>query len=139
MIQIAIAVILENVHAMRNNNNDNMRQDNDNVSKNGWSEYGRLVLAELQRLNAGQEEMKIDLDAKFQNLNDRISEFKTLEKEVVDIQEWKKSVIEIWSPTQMQQSKNEIYKQKGYYQRVIGIVIAIQVAFSLFMMFKDKL
>jgi len=124
---------------MRNNNNDNMRQDNDNVSKNGWSEYGRLVLAELQRLNAGQEEMKIDLDAKFQNLNDRISEFKTLEKEVVDIQEWKKSVIEIWSPTQMQQSKNEIYKQKGYYQRVIGIVIAIQVAFSLFMMFKDKL
>jgi hypothetical protein len=140
-----------------------MEASNENIAKNGWSEYGRLVLAELQRLNQGQDDMKKDLDAKFIELNNKISEFNsveiavsdlqewrkeltskiadfnTVEKNVTDLQEWKEKVIEVWSSTQMKQSKDEIYKQKGYYQRVIGIIIAIQVIFTIVMAFKDKL
>jgi hypothetical protein len=116
-----------------------MKKDNENIAQNGWSEYGRLVLAELQRLNQGQDDMKKDLDAKFLELNNKISEFTTVEKDVADLQEWKEKVVEVWSSTQMKQSKDEIYKQKGYYQRVIGIIIAVQVIFAIAMAFKDKL
>jgi hypothetical protein len=114
-------------------------QNNENIAKNGWSEYGRLVLAELQRLNQGQDDMKRDLDNKFSDLNNKISEFKTIEKEVAEIQAWKSKVIEVWSSSQMKQSKDEIYKQKGYYQRVIGVIITIQVIVTLLIAFKDKL
>jgi len=116
-----------------------MSEANENISKNGWSEYGRLVLAELQRLNQGQDAMKQDLDAKFLELNNKISAFNTLEKDIEELKSWKKDVIEVWSSTQMKQAKDEIYQQKGYYQRVIGIVIAVQIVFTILMAFKDKI
>lgn len=112
---------------------------NDNISQNGWSEYGRLVLNELQRLNEGQEAMKKDLDAKFTELNLKISEFNSLEREVNELKEWKKNVIEVWSVSQMKQSKDEIYKQKGYYQKVIGVIITVQILVSLLIAFKDNI
>ena len=49
--------------------------DNQNVSKNGWSEYGRLVLKELERLNDGQDKLKEEIDKKFQELNEKMTEF----------------------------------------------------------------
>ena len=59
--------------------------DNQNVSKNGWSEYGRLVLKELERLNDGQDKLKEEIDKKFQELNEKMTEFKNTEKEVDEI------------------------------------------------------
>ena len=50
--------------------------DNGNIAKNGWSEYGRLVLKELERLNEGQDKLKDEIDKKFQELNEKMSEFK---------------------------------------------------------------
>ena len=111
----------------------------ENISNHGWSEYGRLVLNELQRLNEGQESMKRDIDTKFNELNLKISSFNSLQKDVDELNDWKKRVIEVWSVSQMKQSKDEIYKQKGYYQKVIGILIAIQVLASLIIAFKDNL
>jgi len=116
-----------------------MADANENISKNGWSEYGRLVLAELQRLNQGQDDMKKDLDSKFIELNNKISAFNSMEKEIHELGEWKSRVIDVWSITQMQQSKDELYKQKGHYQRMIGIVIGVQVIFTLIMAFKDQI
>jgi hypothetical protein len=68
-----------------------------------------------------------------------MSDFKNTEKDVEDLKKWKESVIEVWSVTQMQQGKNEIYKQKNEWQKVIGIVIASQVVVGLLLAFKDKL
>ena len=116
-----------------------MADSNDNIAKNGWSEYGRLVLAELQRLNPGQRDMKNDIDVKFLELNNKISGFKTTEKEITEIKEWKEKVIEVWSVTQMDQAKDEIYKQKNKWQVTSGIIIAIQIIITLIMAFKDKL
>ena len=55
-----------------------MSDDNKNVAKNGWSEYGRLVLKELERLNDGQDKLKDEIDKKFQELNEKMSEFKNI-------------------------------------------------------------
>lgn len=116
-----------------------MSIDNDNLSKNGWSEYGRLVLKELERLNEGQNELKRDMDKKFTELNEKLAAFKNTEKDVDDLKKWKSSVTEIWSVTQMKEAKDEIYEQKNQWQKVIGIIIAIQVIMGLIIAFKDKL
>ncbi len=111
----------------------------DNISNNGWSEYGRLVLKELERLNDGQEQLRKDLDEKFNELNTKISEFKNTEKEVDDLKLWREKVIEVWSVTQMKQSKDEIYDQKNKWAKVVGIMIAVQALITLLIAFKDKI
>lgn len=99
----------------------------DNISSNSsWSEYGRLVLKELERLNEGQNRIREDMDNKFSDLNLELSKYKNIEDDVKSIKEWQKKVSEVWSTTQMSQSKNEIYKQKNRWQKAIGIVIAAQ-------------
>ena len=108
-----------------------MSLEEENISKNGWSEYGRLVLKELERLNAGQDELRKDIDKKFSEIHSKITEFKTTEKDVEDLKKWKESVTDVWSTTQMKESKDEIYKQKGSWQKVTGIVIAVQVSIGV--------
>lgn len=101
--------------------------NNDITNHGGWSEYGRLVLKELERLNEGQERLREDLDRKFSELNSKMGEFKSTETSAKELQEWKAKVTEVWSPTQMTQAKNELYRQKNQWQRVMGIVIAVEV------------
>jgi chromosome segregation ATPase len=113
--------------------------ENDNISKNGWSEYGRLVLKELERLNEGQEKLRTDFERQFKELNEKMTEFKGTEQEVKELKDWREKVTEVWSPTQMKQSKDEVYEQKNKWSRVVGIIIALQVLFTLFVVFKDKL
>ena len=114
-------------------------EENEDISRSGWSEYGRLVLKELERLNQGQDQLRKDLDDKFNELNQKMTEFKNTEKEVEYLNIWKNKVTEVWSVTQMKESKDEIYDQKNKWLKVIGGVVALQVIFTLIMAFKDKL
>lgn len=116
-----------------------MSLENDNIAKNGWSEYGRLVLKELERLNEGQDKLRQDFDKKFAELNEKMSEFKGTEKDVDDLKRWREKVTEVWSPSQMKQSKDEVYDQKNKWSKVVGIIITIQILFTLFVAFKDKI
>jgi len=113
--------------------------DNQNVSKNGWSEYGRLVLKELERLNDGQDKLKEEIDKKFQELNEKMTEFKNTEKEVDELKEWKEKVTEIWSSSQMKQAKDEVYKQKNQWAKVTGIIIVVQIIMSLIIAFRNQI
>lgn len=110
----------------------------DDISNTGWSEYGRLVLKELERLNQGQETLRKEIEEKFSELNLKMAEFKNTEKDVDELKKWKDQVIEVWSVSQMKESKNEIYKQKNQWQKIAGIVIAIQVIASLLLFFIEK-
>ena len=116
-----------------------MSLENENISKNGWSEYGRLVLKELERLNEGQDKLRQDFDKKFAELNEKMTEFKGTEKDVEELKRWREKVTEVWSPSQMKQSKDEVYEQKNKWAKVIGVIITLQILFTLFVAFKDKL
>jgi|TARA_R110000803_G_scaffold186957_1_gene249347 hypothetical protein len=111
----------------------------EDISKHGWSEYGRLVLKELERLNEGQDKLREDFDKKFNELNSRMTEFKSTESDVKNLKEWREKVTEVWSPTQMKQSKDELYHQKNRWSRALGVIITLQILFTLFVAFKDKL
>ena len=99
----------------------------ENNNSNTFAEYGMLMLHELKRLNSGQEDLKKDLDSKFQSLQKEISEFRSIEKDVEELWEWKNKVSDVWSPPQMRSAKGEIYNQKGFQQKAMGVIIVFHL------------
>jgi hypothetical protein len=92
-----------------------------------WADYSKLVLKELERLNEGQEKMRGELENKFSEINQKISEAKNVEKTVGDQKVWMDKVTDVWSPTQMKEAKDEIYKQKSRWAAAIAIIIFLQI------------
>lgn len=116
-----------------------MSENNKNTPKNGWSEYGRLVLAQLEQLTTGQERLRADMDKRFKEINETLSDFKNTEREVNELKEFKEKVNEVWSPSQMKEAKDELYHQKSKWQLVVGVGIAVQVLWVIIVFFKDKI
>ncbi len=114
-------------------------EENKNNKINGWTEYGKLVLKELERLNAGQDKIREEMDNRFKEINTTLTGFKTTESEVKDLKAWKEKVTEVWSTTQMKQSKDEIYLQKNNWTKITGVVIGIQLVIGAIAFFISKI
>ena len=99
--------------------------------KDSWGEYSKLVLKELERLNESTEKMRIDMDQRFNDLNTKISEIKNIEGKVTSHSTWIEKVNEIWSPTQMKEAKDEIYKQKTRWVAAIAIISFVQMLIGI--------
>ncbi len=92
-----------------------------------WSDYSKLVLKELERLNEGQEKLRLDLDTRFNEFNQKIGEVTSFKQTVNDHKVWADKVTDVWSPSQMKEAKDEIYKQKSRWVALITIVIFLQI------------
>jgi len=100
-------------------------------NKNGWNEYSRLVLTELEKLNNSVEEISDDIT----DLRQEITKIKSIKYDIIDIKEWRKDVSEIVSPTQLKEVRKDVDKLKTFktisttawviVQIIFGIVIAL--------------
>src|SRR3990167_5088993 len=100
------------------------------TTKDSWQEYSKLVLSELERLHIGQESLKKEMNEKFTEINEKLGDLQHASNSISTLQQWKDNVTEVWSVTQMQQAKNQVYAQKNRWAIITGVVIAIQVIFS---------
>lgn len=96
-------------------------------NNNGWVEYGKLVLKELERLNDNYESLKKDLDSRFNELKQEISTVKTVEDKVKKIEDWKDKMTDVISPSQLKELKDEVANQKSKWTSFIAIIAALQV------------
>jgi DNA repair exonuclease SbcCD ATPase subunit len=99
--------------------------------KDTWGEYSKLVLKELERLNESTEKMRTDMDTRFNELNTKITEIKNIEGKVASQSAWIDKVNDVWSPSQMKEAKDELYKQKNRWAAAIAIVAFVQIAVGL--------
>ena len=99
--------------------------------KNTWGEYSNLVLKELERLNDNYDKMRTDMDSRFGELNQKLSEVKNIEGKVSSHTAWIERVNDVWSPSQMKEAKDEIYKQKTRWAAAIAIITFMQVAIGI--------
>lgn len=99
--------------------------------KDTWGDYSKLVLKELERLNESTEKLRTDMDSRFSELNNRLSEVKNVEGKVNGLVEWREKVNDIWSPSQMKEAKDELYKQKTRWAATIAILTFIQIAMGI--------
>jgi DNA repair exonuclease SbcCD ATPase subunit len=99
--------------------------------KDSWGEYSKLVLKELERLNENYNSMRGDMDTRFSELNQKLTEFKNIEGKVSSHSAWVEKVNDVWSPTQMKEAKDEIYKQKSRWVAAIAIITFVQILVGL--------
>jgi DNA repair exonuclease SbcCD ATPase subunit len=99
--------------------------------RNTWGEYSNLVLKELERLNDNYDKMRTDMDTRFNELNQKLTEFKNVEGKVANNSAWIERVNDVWSPSQMKEAKDEIYKQKTRWAAAIAIITFLQIAIGV--------
>ena len=92
---------------------------NDN---NGWGEYSRLVLKELETLAQGIK----DLNESLNDMKREITELRAREDKVQEIAKWKERIDEGASPTQLEKLKEEVEDLKMFRTKAVTIFAVIQ-------------
>jgi chromosome segregation ATPase len=97
---------------------------NDN---NGWGEYSKLVLKELETLAQGIKELNDSL----QDVKREITEIRAREDKVQELVKWKERVDEVTSPSQLKVLKEEVEELKLFKTKAITIFAVIQFAMAV--------
>ena len=104
-----------------------------------WADYSKLVLKELERLNENHEKMRTDFDTRLNEMSLKLNDIKCVEKTVNQNSDWIQRVNDIWSPIQMKEAKDEIYRQKNRWVAVIAIMSFIQIVVGVILTLWGKL
>ena len=91
---------------------------------NGWSEYSRLVLKELETLATAIT----SLNAEIQELKQEIALMRAKEDRVDELRAWKEKVDEVASPTQLGAVLKEVDDLKQFKTKAITIFAVVQFA-----------
>jgi hypothetical protein len=103
---------------------------NDN---NGWNEWSKHVLLELERLNEKSEVIRAEI-SKVQN---DITKLSTVKDGIEDLKEWKKNVDEVASPSQLKELRGTVEELKMFKTKAVTIFAVVQVLMGLFIALKD--
>lgn len=90
--------------------------------QNGWNEYSKLVLKELESLSTSID----GLNEKIQDLKADITEIKAKEDRVTELREWKGKVDEVASPTQLKELIEDVADLKAFKVKAIGVFLTVQ-------------
>ena len=94
-----------------------------NSEQNGWNEYSKLVIAELERLNDGIT----NLNSEIQDLKQQILELKVKEDFAKELWKWKQAVDEVASPSQLKYTIKDVADLKTFKTQAITIWAVVQL------------
>ena len=90
--------------------------------QNGWNEYSKLVINELERLNEGIS----NLNSQIIELKHEIVELKGKEESLKDLKSWKKLIDEVSSPTQLKELSEKVTELTTFKTQAITIFLIVQ-------------
>lgn len=93
------------------------------MSENGWAEYSRLVLKELETLASGIDSLKDEM----QSLKQDIALLRDREDRVTELRNWKEKVDEVASPTQLKELVNKVDSLEKFKVKAATIFVVAQV------------
>ena len=99
-----------------------MTGDNTMPNDDGWSEYSKLVLKELETLTKGIQ----GLNQEIQDLKSDITELRLREDKVEELRAWKQRCDEIASPTQMKAWIREVERLKTFKTKAVTTFLVVQ-------------
>ena len=88
----------------------------------GWETYSKLVLQQLETLNAGIENMRKEL----QDVKQQITKIKAKEDRLEEIKVWKDKIDEVASPSQMKYALRELENLKTFKTKAVTIFAVVQ-------------
>ena len=95
-------------------------------SENGWAEYSRLVLKELETLAVGIK----DLNENFQDVKREIAEIRAREDKVQELVKWKERIDDVASPTQIKELTKQVEDLKLFKTKAITVFAVVQFAMA---------
>jgi cell division septum initiation protein DivIVA len=95
---------------------------------NGWSEYSRLVLKELETLASSIQ----SLNSEIQELKQEIAQMRVREDRVDELKVWKEKIDEVASPTQLQAMVKEVEDLKLFKTKAITVFAVVQFGMAFF-------
>ena len=95
-------------------------------SENGWAEYSKLVLKELETLALGIKELNDSMN----EMKREITEIRAREDKVQELVKWKERVDEVASPSQIKDLKEEVEDLKLFKTKAVTIFAVIQFAMA---------
>lgn len=95
-------------------------------NQNGWNEYSKLVLKELETLGDGIESVKLEI----QNVKQEVAKMQVREDRVEEVRLWKERLDEIASPSQLKKYLQEIESLKVFKTRAITVFAVVQFAMA---------
>ena len=91
-------------------------------NENGWSEYSKLVLKELETLATSIQSLNIEI----QDLKQEIARMREREDRVDELRSWKDKIDEVASPTQLQVALKEVDDLKQFKTKAVTIFAVVQ-------------
>jgi len=98
------------------------------AEENGWSEYSRLVLKELETLATSITALNTEI----QELKQEIARMREREDRVDELRSWKEKVDEVASPSQMQTMVKDVEDLKMFKTKAITIFAVVQFGMAFF-------
>ena len=93
-------------------------------SQNGWNEYSRLVLKELETLSDGIDGLRTELV----EVKQELAKMQVREDKVNELKDWKEKIDEVASPTQLSNALKELEDLKQFKTKAITIFAVVQFA-----------
>ena len=90
--------------------------------QNGWNEYSKLVLKELEVFAAGIASLKHEM----QDLKQEMTELRLREDKIRELREWKDKIDDIVSPTQLRENIRSIDDLKQFKTKAITVFAVVQ-------------
>ncbi len=102
---------------------------------NGWEEWSKHVLKELERLNDNYE----SLNNKYSTLEKDLANIQNIKVTLNEVAGWKSAMMEVASPTQLKELKSDIEKLKTFRTASFTVWAVIQGLIVLWMALKELL
>ena len=97
------------------------------TGENGWGEYSRLVLKELETLAKGIDDLRKEL----QDVKQELAKMQVREDKVEEIKNWKEKIDEVASPTQLKELMKEVDELKLFKTKAITVFAVVQFAMAV--------
>lgn len=99
-----------------------------NSDQNGWNEYSRLVLKELETLSDGIDALQQEL----QDVKQEIAKMQVREDKVEELKVWKEKIDEVVSPTQLSELKKEVEVLRTFKTKAVTIFAVVQFGMAAY-------
>ena len=96
------------------------------MSENGWSEYSRLVLKELETLANGIDGLRAELV----EVKQELAKMQVREDAVKEIKAWKEKVDDVTSPPQLKQLVEDVSDLKTFKTKAVTVFAVVQFAMA---------
>ena len=91
-------------------------------NQNGWNEYSRLVLKELETLASSIDGLRSEL----QEIKQDMAAMRVREDKVDELKVWKEKIDEVASPSQLKEMVNEVDSLKQFKTKAVTVFAVVQ-------------